>query len=156
MEIRIENVPKMRVAFVRHIGPYNECETAWEKLCGWAAPKGLFTPDAKILGLAHDNPEETPPEKIRYDACVTVGDDVQPEGEVGVQEIRGGDYAIYLHKGPYEKLAGVYEELYTRAIPASGREFAFDPCFEVYVNDPRSTPPEELMTEIYVPLKPKA
>ena len=155
MEIQVKFVPKMRVAFVRHVGPYQECAPAWEKLAGWAGPKGLFTPAAKALGLCHDDPGETPPEKIRYDACLTVGADVEPEGEVGVKEIAGGEYVIATHKGPYDKLMDVYMELYGRWIPENGREYTMDPCFEVYVNDPHTTPPEELITEVYVPLKPK-
>lgn len=32
MQVEIKNVAKMRVACVRHIGPYMACETAWQKL----------------------------------------------------------------------------------------------------------------------------
>ncbi len=89
------------MAFVRHTGPYNECGAAWEKLCSWAEAKGLFGPNTQLLGLCYDDPEVTPPEKIRYDACLTIDTDVRPEGEVGVQEIPGGRYAVTLHQGAF-------------------------------------------------------
>lgn len=43
----------------------------------------------------------TPPDKIRYDACCVVDDGFEPSGEVGVQTIQAGDYAMTTHFGPY-------------------------------------------------------
>ena len=60
MDARIENVEPMRVAFIRHVGPYNEVGETWGKLCTWAGPKGLFGPNTKCLGLCYDDPEVTP------------------------------------------------------------------------------------------------
>lgn len=153
MDVRIENIKPMRVAFVRHIGPYMECKTAWDTLAAWAGPKGLLRTDAKYIGISYDDPQVTPPEKIRYDACVTVSDDVEGEGDIGIQIISGGDYAVVTHKGPYEKLESTYALIMGQWLPSSGKEFAEIPCFEVYLNDPAQTPPEELLTDIYLPLK---
>ena len=66
MDIRFVNIEPMRVAFVRHTGPYMECEPAWETLCAWAGPKGLLRMDAKYIGISYDDPQVTPPEKLRY------------------------------------------------------------------------------------------
>ena len=36
----------------------------------------------------------------------------------------------------------------------SGRELRDDiPCYELYLNDPKQTPPEELLTDLHLPLK---
>ena len=153
MDVRIEKIEPMKVAFVRNIGPYEECEVAWKKLCDWAGPRGLFGPKTDMLGISYDNPEVTPPEKIRYDACISVDDTVQPEGEVGIQEIRGGEYAVTTHKGPYGKLAETYSRLFGEWASQSGRVLSSGPCLEFYRNDPGRTPPEELITDIYVPLE---
>lgn len=155
MEASIKRLDPMRVAFVRHTGPYHECGQAWQQLCGWAGPKGLFGPQTRMLGLCHDDPQVTPPDKVRYDACMTVDGSVEPEGKVGVQEVAGGDYATALHQGPYENLAQTYAQLCGEWIPAQGREIAGAPSVEVYLNDPNTTPPEQLRTEVHVPLAPK-
>lgn len=154
MDIEIIMLPVMRVAFVRHTGPYMECGRAWERLCAWAGPRGLLGPQASFIGVSHDDPEVTPPEKIRYDACVTVGPEVTAEGEIGVREIAGREYAAALHKGPYEGLFGAYAEACAR-VAARGRELATEPCLELYLNDPDATPPEELLTRIHLPLEPR-
>lgn len=153
MDVKIVKRQPTRVAFVRHIGPYQECEEAWHKLCAWAGPRGLLGPGAAMIGISYDDPEVTPPEKIRYDACVTVDDKVEPEGEIGVQTLPGGDYAMTVHQGPYEKLAETYGRLSGEWAPRSGRLVGSDPCLEVYLNDPHTTPPDQLRTEIYVPLE---
>ncbi len=46
------------------------------------------------LGVCRDDPEVTAPDRVRYDACLLVGETSAPEGEVGVQRIGGGEYAL--------------------------------------------------------------
>ena len=153
MDVKIESKETRQVAFVHHIGPYIECGKAWEKLCRWAGPRGLLNKNTTFLGLSYDDPEVTPADKIRYDACITVSQDVQPEGEIGVQEIPAGDFAVYLHKGPFEKLIDTYGALCGRWLPDSGREIKDQPSVELYLNDPNTTAPEDLLVEIQIPLE---
>ncbi len=155
MEAKIMPFPKTRVAYVRHVGPYAQCEAAWTTLCAFAGPKGLLGPQTRFIGVCHDDPEVTPPEKIRYDACITVSDDVAAEGEVGLMDIGGGEYVTALHEGPYSGLHASYAELCGVALPKLGREPGYAPSLEIYLDDPATTPPEDLRTEIYIPLLPK-
>jgi AraC family transcriptional regulator len=153
MNVKLKTMDPMRVAFVRHVGPYDECKTAWDRLCAYLGKEGLLGPTAVFLGVCHDDPEVTPPEKIRYDACVTVDDDFSPRGEIGVQTLEGGVYACVTHFGPYDKLGDTYAEIMGEWLPRSGRELRSSPCFELYMNDPEGTAPEDLVTDIHVPLK---
>lgn len=155
MKVKIEQMEPMRVAFVRHVGPYNQVGETWGKLCAWAGPRGLLRPDTTFLALCHDDPEVTPPDKIRYDACIPVDASLQPEGEVGVQEITGGAYAVATHHGPYEKLAETYAQLCGQWLPTSGCEPRSAPSIEIYRNSPQDTAPEDLVTDIHLPLAPK-
>ncbi|MCP4250123.1 MAG: AraC family transcriptional regulator [bacterium] len=152
MDVEIKKLDAKRVAFIRHVGPYNEVGATWQKLCAWAGPKGLLGPQSAFVGLCHDDPDVTPPDKIRYDACVAVGEGVTPEGEVGVQEIAGGDYAMTVHHGPYEKLGQTYAGMCGQWLPGSGREMRSAPSFELYLNSPMNTAREDLLTEVHVPL----
>ena len=107
-----------------------------------------------MVGVSYDDPEITPAEKIRYDACVSVDEGFEPEGRIGVQVLEGGEYAVAMHVGPYEKLADTYAALCGRCVPLLGREIRSAPALEFYLNDPESTEPEELLTEVHVPLYP--
>ena len=53
-----------------------------------------------MFGISYDDPETTPPEQIRYDACLRVEDDVEPEKDIGLKEIAGGTYVVAIHEGP--------------------------------------------------------
>jgi AraC family transcriptional regulator len=153
--MEIKTFPQRRVAFVRHIGPYHEVGAAWSRITMWAAEEGLIGSNEQMFGLCYDDPEITPPEKIRYDACVVVGPEIEPRGDIGVQEVPGGEYAVMRHRGPFERLGETYAELFGVAIPAAGRSVAALPSLEIYWTDPESTPPEELDTDVCVLLEPQ-
>ncbi len=153
MEASIKKLDEMKVVFVRHVGPYHEVGPTWEKLCKWAGKKWLIGWKPMMLGVCHDDPAVTPADKLRYDACLVIKKDVKPEGEVGIQTIAGGDYAVAIHHGPYEKLGETYAALCGQWIPAQGREIAAAPSFEIYKNNPQTTKPEKLITEVHVPLE---
>ncbi len=153
VEVRIERIEPMRVAFVRHVGPYNEVETAWEQLCTRLGKDGWLGPSTRFIGVCHDDPEVTAPEKIRYDACVTVDEDFTAVDDIGVQTIGGGEYAVTTHIGPYNLLGQTYANLLGQWLPRSGRELRSEPSLEFYLNAPESTDPQELITDVYAPLE---
>lgn len=156
MEVKIVKREPLRVAFMRHVGPYAEVGATWDRLLPVLGKEGLLGGDALLLGICHDDPEVTPPERIRYDACVSVDDDFAPAGDIGVQVVPGGEYALTTHFGPYHKVGETYTKLLGQWLPRSGRELRSSPCFEVYLNDPQSTEPEDLLTDLYAPLEPRA
>jgi AraC family transcriptional regulator len=155
MKVKIEHKAAIRVAFMRHVGPYAEVGATWDKLLPVLGKEGWLGGNSLFIGICHDDPEVTPQEKIRYDACVSVAESFEPTGEIGVQVIPGGDYAVTTHFGPYQKLGEAYTRLLGQWLPRSGRELRSAPCFEVYLNDPQSTEPEDLLTDLYAPLQSK-
>ena len=156
MDVSISRKSAMRVAFTRATGPYRQSAVeAWKKMMAWAGPRRLFTPETKFIGIGHDDPSTTAPERIRYDACITVGTDVEADGEAGVMEIPSGEYATVIHKGPYDQAIKTYKWFFGEWLPKSGREASMRPGYEVYLNDPQTTPSEALLTEINIPLEEK-
>ncbi len=154
MQVTIETLPPTRVAYLRHVGPYSACGPTWDRLGAWLGKEGYLGPGCRMLGICHDDPDSTPPERIRYDACVTVDADFVPQGGLRVQVIAGGEYARATHRGAYHRLGKTYAALMGRWLPRSGRRLRDQPCFEVYLNDPGSTAPADLLTDIYLPLAP--
>jgi AraC family transcriptional regulator len=95
----------------------------------------------------------TPSDKIRYDACCTIGEGFQPRGEVGLTRIDGGEYAMTTHIGPFETIGDTYAQLFGAWLPGSGRELRSAPCLEIYLTDPENTEPQDYITDIYAPLE---
>ena len=155
MDVRIVEVAEQRVLFVRKTGRYDQAaQAAWPVLMSFAYPRKLMKKDTRMIGIGHDNPQITVEDKIRYDACITIDGEVTPDGEVGIQTIQGGLYAVYLHKGSYSGLSASYSAIISEWLPASGKSLRNAPCWEMYLNrDPRRTKPENLRTEIYIPIE---
>jgi len=80
------------------------------------------------------------------------------ESEVTVGEIPGGQALRFIHKGPYPKLMETYQQISEwmkdQGMLKSDADWAkYMPMWEEYLNDPDSTPEEELITHIYVPVR---
>ena len=154
MQPEIRTRSDKTIVYVRRTGNYTKMAgEAWNALCKFAFPRGLMGKNTECLGIGHDDPSITPEDKLRYDACITVDKAVKPEGEVGVTTLKGGRYAVFMHKGPYENLNQTYQAIYKDWLPSSGIKLRDCACFELYLDDPQRTKPENLKTEICVPIE---
>jgi AraC family transcriptional regulator len=154
VEVRTQSLPKMRVACVRNIGPYEKTGPAWKKLIEVANKKGLIDKTTNFLGLYYDYPGRTPAEKLRCDVCITVDKEIAALQDLTINYAGGHEYAMAIHIGPHENLMDTYKLIFEKGIPKLRRENSSGPLIEIYKNDPENTPPKELITEVYVPLKP--
>lgn len=154
MQATIKEMPEQRVLFVRRQGNYAEASReAWGVLFSFAQGEGLMAKPPVMLGLSHDDPDITGEERLRYDACIKVDEGVEGEGEVGVQTIAGGRYAVFLHEGAYDTLNETYKGIFAQWLPKSEESLRELPCFEQYLNSMWDTAPKDLRTEIYIPLQ---
>jgi len=71
--------------------------------------------------------------------------------DIKASEIPGGKAATCLHTGPYSEIAPAYNAL-SEWIKDNGYEVT-GVAYEVYLDDPAQTPPQELRTQILFPLK---
>jgi AraC family transcriptional regulator len=152
--VDLRELPALRLAAVRHVGPYHGIGAAFDRLQAWGAARGLVRPGTRFFGLFHDDPGSVPADRLRADAGFAVGPEFAGEGEVGVIEVPAAPrVAVLRFRGPYAELERAYGWLYGEWLPASGEEPADRPGLEEYVNDPRATPPPELLTDIMLPLR---
>lgn len=153
MNVDIIEQPAMRIATIRHIGPYNQIPAAFGRLCGIAGPAGLFQEGAYVLAVYYDDPDTTPPAELQSDAAIVlVGDTPCPEGLVE-QSIPGGKYARYTHMGPYEQLGDAWARFMGEWLPNSGYRMGEGTTYEIYMNDPSQVKPEEVRTDLFVPIE---
>ncbi|MCR8656365.1 AraC family transcriptional regulator [Paenibacillus endoradicis] len=112
MKHTIETLPQSRIAYVRQVGPYGPANIqAMEKLKTWAKEKNLYT-SGIIFGISQDNPETTPPQYCRYDACIVISEDYQIDDSIGEGELSGGDYFIYKVKHTAEDIQKAWAEIF--------------------------------------------
>ncbi len=157
-EVRIETIEPMLVAYVRHVGPYAGNAALFGelfgKLCGWAGPRGLLGPQAKMLTIYHDNPEVTEESKLRISVCVTVPPGTQGSGEIGVMELPGGKYVAARFEVSSDEFGAAWSWLMGTWFPSSGYQPDDRPCFEVCLNDPQSHPEKKHIVELWESVRP--
>jgi AraC family transcriptional regulator len=152
MDVEIKDMPELRVATVRHVGPYNQIPKAFERLGAVAGPAGLLQHSSAMMAIYHDDPESTPQDQLRSDAALVVPEGITlPEGLVE-QHIAAGRYAKTVHLGPYEQLGDAWARFLGEWVPASGNRIGDGVSYEIYKNTPAEVPKQDLRTELYVPL----
>lgn len=154
MDVDVVSLPPVRLATVAHRGPYPAISQAFQRLGAIAGPAGLFRPGARMIALYHDDPETTPVADLRSDAALSVPADATiPERLVEVQ-IPAGRWARTTHVGPYTALGDAWARLMGDWLPKSGQRVGAAPAYEEYLNDPSTTAPADLRTDLYVSLEP--
>lgn len=153
MHVDLKDLPAYRLAAIRHVGPYNRISEAFGRLGEIAGRAGLIRcPGTEMIALYHDDPEATAASELRSDAALSVPDDAAlPEGLTEIR-IPARRYACTTHVGPYTKLGDTWAQFMGSWLPQSGHRVSDGPSFEIYRNTPGETPPEELRTEIYLPI----
>lgn len=155
--VEIRTFAPRRVAAVRHQGAYQHIGTAFERIVAWAKSRDLMRQGMEVIGIFYDDPDRLPAERLRSDACLAIPDGAQvngapADGEVQMLTIEGGPYAVVTHRGPYSELPAIYRHLYCEWMESSGHRPRPLPCFEIYRNDCSDTKPEDLITEVCVPI----
>ena len=153
-DVRIVHRAASEVAFIRQSGPYGSIGPVFGRLFEWAGRHGLLRGPVEAVGIPYDDPDVTPPDRIRCDAALILQKPVQVTGEVKLMGLPERDYAVLRHTGPYERLSDAYAWLCGVWLPRSGREAASAPPLEFYRNYPPQTPPKLLITDIHLPLEP--
>jgi AraC family transcriptional regulator len=155
MEVTVKTLPEMNVAYVRNIGPYDKIGPAFDRLMQWAGPRGLIRfPETKLLGVYHDDPNITDPDKLRADACLTVPAGTATDGDIGSMTIPGGRYAVAKVEVRAGEFGKAWDELMRDWLPESGFQADDRPCFEIYLNNPEEHPEHKFIVEICEPVKP--
>lgn len=129
---KVVRLRPMHVAFVRHVGPYeNVPESLFDELERWRTIRRLPGP-AVWLGIGHDSPGLTPPEKLRFDAAVEVPGPFAAEGRIAHQVLAGGEFAVTTHAGPYETLPQAYMQIFPRVTALPRHRLIGLPVVEIY------------------------
>lgn len=156
--VEIREIEDEKVYYVRKKGPYELfAHPAFVELFDFIEKNKLETPSAdnkvKIMGVSYDDPLMTSLKECRFDACITVSKKVPLEKNVKTQTIKGGKFAVFLHKGSYEKLGSIYQAIYGEWLPENNYKIRDLTMIEVYLNDPGVTEEKALLTEIYLPIE---
>lgn len=152
-DVTIRPEPARHLIAVPHKGPYMHIAQAFEKLGAIVQARDLWSAARGMLGVYYDDPAAVKASDLRSHAGIVVDAGLQTPDGLDSVDLPGGETAVLRFKGHYSGLPAAYDYLYGQWLPQSGREAANSPVFEVYLNTPMDTKPEDLLTDISVPLK---
>ena len=151
----IKELPVRNMIYIRLFGDYklNDYCGTWMRLQQFVQEEKLPMGEVMPYCIFHDDPKVTPIEKLRTDVCMVMPAAVTPKGNIGFKQLPAGRYAIFLYKGSYEHLQSVYDTIYGKYIPEMECTFRDEASAERYLNHPADSAPDELLTEIYIPIE---
>lgn len=152
----IKKIEPATVAFIACKGPYSQMAEVFPKLFWWIQDKGYFIAGPPS-GVYFNNPVDTPPEELLWEVRCPVGGQVTPipidtQG-VGIKKTKALKVATTIHRGPHDKVGETYQTVISW-ITANGYQIA-GPAEEVYLSPPGATSPEQLVTEVRLPVRRK-
>lgn len=135
LEVRLETLRPVHIAYLRHHGPYgDEVNIFWRQtVFAWMAENSLL--GAPRYGISHDDPSITAAAKCRYDACVEVDEKTLLSGRALRATLPGGKYALVEYSGPASQIGHAWSRLLREWLPSSGLQLDGRPCFEYYSKD---------------------
>jgi len=144
-EPSIVNWPATHYVFVEKVGPFQDtAPQAWQ---GVHPLVQAISENNKITGYM--SLYKRGPKIYRAGVAIAAEPKNLPQN-LSYEEFRGGKYSKFVLTGSYSNLpeasGRVFEMVAEKKIPVRD-----DYCIENYVNDPRTTPEEQLVTEILIP-----
>jgi len=156
--VEIKELKEINVAYIRHIGPFKgEVETwskLFQKLMKWAGARDLIKcPGTQFFTVFRDDLKITEFSKFKTDACISVDNNTEGSGEIGISIIPAGKYAVAKFEIDGSEFEQAWDLIYSEWLPQSGFQPDERCCFEKYLNDPKKHPKNKHIIEVHVPVK---
>ncbi|MCI0471756.1 MAG: GyrI-like domain-containing protein [Candidatus Aminicenantes bacterium] len=133
-------------------GSFNQMEQKMGIFMQEFFKQGL-APAGAVLGIYYNDPKQTKEEDLLWAVGFTVAADANVQAPLKKEQTCFKQAAVYLHIGPYQELGKAYDKV-LKYIDENGYKIV-TATYERYLNDPGSVKPEEIQTEIIVPVEKK-
>jgi effector-binding domain-containing protein len=137
--------PETHYVFIERIGPFQKtAPQAWQdlhKLLPGISPQNKITGYISLYKVA----------PLIYRAGVSLAaEPANLSDTLQYEKFPGGPYSRFVLTGPYSHLPEASGRVF-EIVAEKKMKLRDDYCIENYVNDPRTTPEEQLVTEILLP-----
>jgi len=155
MKINVMQLGPQMVLGMRKIGPYKEIPNMIMEIYRYAQSKNIHVSGPPIF-LCRECSIETVKEADKkgsadLEIAWPISVKAKGTGKIKCYELPGGRFAHITHRGPYEECEPTYNKLFAW-IKKNKLEIT-GPIREIYPNDPNEVKQEDILTEIYAPIK---
>lgn len=144
-----------KVISIRVTGEYGGKEVieAWEQLINFITDHKLMGWNPEFYSIYYDDPDIVGRDKCNSDLCFATNKNIEDYSIFKSNIIKGGKFAIFRYKGPYERLWELYYKIYGDWLFSTDNKLRNEPTFEKYIKYSAKSKPENLLTEIYIPIE---
>jgi AraC family transcriptional regulator len=150
----IKDVKPFTYCCVTHKGAFTDMSAVIMQLMQGMQSQNLF-PSVRgpMVGVYYNAPGQVKPEDLSWEVGFPVADTAAVQAPLEKKAWKPTTVAVTVHKGPYSETTETLERLMAW-IGSQGR-VVDGPVLERYLNNPMQVKPEELLTEIWIPVKKK-
>lgn len=159
LSYEIEVLPDFQMLVLEYRGSYEDyaaLNELWDKLIHYLLQKRLLQENTVLLAQILDDNEIRDEIQCRYQAGIMLEQSLSFEVKAPfrIKQHTSQKYVKFVHQGSDESSAQTYQAIYAHWMTQVGLEFEDLPVIEILVNHhEENIPPEELLTEIYIPVK---
>ena len=149
----IVNRPTTHYVFLEKHGPFAEvAPPTWEEMFPLLQSQLDQRQIVSWLGLSTIDKTKNGEEAMIYEAGVGVSNAPEkPLKGLQYKKVKDGKYARFMLTGPYSQIWMAFNQIF-KTLAESKVELRQEFCIENYLNDPKATPENELLTELLVPV----
>jgi AraC family transcriptional regulator len=157
LSFETEYLPDFEMLYLEYKGAYDKLsplQTLWNQFHSYLKEKNLYSEQSILLGECLDDDEISDAVHCRYNLALILDRPLTfpLDGFFQTKVHQRQKYAKFRHKGSYETCSETYQKIYAFWMFDVNLELKDAPTLEFYLNDAATTPPEELLTEIYIPV----
>ncbi|MBN2346601.1 MAG: GyrI-like domain-containing protein [Candidatus Aminicenantes bacterium] len=148
-EVVMQDAPPFTYAYLECQGSYQQIPGKINEFMGAFFQQGLM-PQGSFFAMYLNAPGEVKEEELQWRLGFPVPADAPVAAPLQKGECQAARIAVYMHLGPYDKISESYAKVFA-FVESQGCKPA-GPSMEKYLNNPMEVKPEELRTEINVPV----
>jgi AraC family transcriptional regulator len=149
MVIDLKRTKEKQVAYIFYTGPVEDMGDLIDEIVEW-----MMTQNVEMDGFPYSayytSPAEVAPEDMQYEMGIPFIGKASEKGNVKIKDLPERDVLYTVHKGAYNEVGLVYEDLMNKVIE-EGYQMIGAPM-EIYFNSPIEVSEEELLTEVQFPV----
>ena len=154
--VSIRQFPERRIAYIRVVDAFREglVLSAFAALIAWAKKMKLFDGET-IFGMSKDDPDITPKEKYRYEACITIPKQmiVEPDGIIQTTTLPKCKYAVTAVCGDFNKVVAGINYLFDNWLINSAYECETQHGLEIFLDKENICNWDQFNLELCIPVK---
>lgn len=129
----IKNLEPIKTIAISHIGDYSGIGETFEKLAAWAGDNNLWVASPRMAGVYHDDPMNTPTEKLRSEACLEDISGIEPGEGMQHYTIGGGKFFVMQVEVTMSEYVEAWQKAYA-TFNEKGYEYDMRDHYELYVS----------------------